>query len=170
MDRHRGQGPAGLPAGLPRRERARHEADRRADALSARARPREVSRPGDRAEIIGTAIYHAIGYNVVDTYIVNVDPKKVRVAENATVRDASGRRRLTQRDIDEIFKLGAKNPDGTYRMSRRPVRRGTADGQLHPLRHAGRTIRTTSTRTSTGASFARTASSRRGSTTTTRAR
>ena len=69
------------------------------------------------AEIIGTALYHAIGYNVVDTYLVNVDPKKVRVAENATMRDASGRRPLTQRDIDEIFKLGKKNPDGTYRMS-----------------------------------------------------
>ena len=69
------------------------------------------------AEVIGTAIYHAIGYNVVDTYIVNVDPKKVHVAPNATVRDPSGRRPLTQRDIDEIFKLGARNPDGTYRMS-----------------------------------------------------
>jgi len=41
------------------------------------------------AEIIGTALYHAIGYNVVDTYLVNVDPKKVRVAENATMRDAA---------------------------------------------------------------------------------
>jgi hypothetical protein len=68
-------------------------------------------------EMIGTAIYHAIGYNVVDYYIVNVNPKKIRVADTATVRDASGRRRLTRRDIDEIFKLGAKNPDGTYRMS-----------------------------------------------------
>jgi hypothetical protein len=67
--------------------------------------------------MIGTAIYHAIGYNVVDYYIVNVNPKKIRVADTATVRDASGRRRLTRRDIDEIFKLGAKNPDGTYRMS-----------------------------------------------------
>jgi hypothetical protein len=69
------------------------------------------------AEVIGTAIYHAIGYNTVDTYTVNVDPKKVRVAENASVRDASGRRPLTDRDIKEIFKLGAKNADGTYRMS-----------------------------------------------------
>ena len=24
--------------------------------------------------MIGTTIYHAIGYNVVDTYLVNVDP------------------------------------------------------------------------------------------------
>jgi hypothetical protein len=69
------------------------------------------------AEMIGTTIYHAIGYNVVDTYLVNVDPRKVRVNPEATVRDASGVRPLTARDVEEIFKLGARNPDGTYRMS-----------------------------------------------------
>ena len=69
------------------------------------------------AEMIGTTIYHAIGYNVVDTYLVNVDPRKVRINPEATVRDASGVRPLTPRDIEEIFKLGARNPDGTYRMS-----------------------------------------------------
>ena len=67
--------------------------------------------------MIGTTIYHALGYNVVDVYLVNVDPKKVQIAENATDRDASGRRRLTRRDIDAIFKMGARNPDGTYRMT-----------------------------------------------------
>ncbi len=69
------------------------------------------------SEMIGTTIYHAIGYNVVDTYLVNVDPQKVSVAAGATLRDASGVRPLTRRDVDEIFKLGAPNPDGTYRMS-----------------------------------------------------
>jgi hypothetical protein len=69
------------------------------------------------AEIIGTAIYHAIGYNVVDTYLVNVDPRKVRINPDARVRDVSGERALTARDVEEVFKLGARNPDGTYRMS-----------------------------------------------------
>ena len=46
------------------------------------------------SEMIGTLLYHAIGYNVVDTYLVNVDPKKVRIDEDATNRDASGRRRF----------------------------------------------------------------------------
>src|SRR5262245_23816527 len=69
------------------------------------------------AEMIGTTIYHAIGYNVVDTYLVNVDPRKVRINPEATVRDVSGVRRLTARDVEEVFKLGARNPDGTYRMS-----------------------------------------------------
>ena len=69
------------------------------------------------AEMIGTTIYHAIGYNVVDTYVVNVDPRKVRISPEATMRDASGVRRFTARDVEEIFKLGARNPDGTYRMT-----------------------------------------------------
>jgi hypothetical protein len=69
------------------------------------------------AEMIGTTIYHAVGYNVVDTYLVNVDPRKVRVAPEATMRDAAGERRMTARDVEEIFKLGARNPDGTYRMA-----------------------------------------------------
>ena len=69
------------------------------------------------AEIIGTSIYHAIGYNVVDTYLVKVDPKKVRVNPEARVRDVSGERALTARDVEEVFKLGSRNPDGTFRMS-----------------------------------------------------
>jgi hypothetical protein len=69
------------------------------------------------AEMIGTTIYHAIGYNVVDLYLVNVDPRKVRINPEATVRDVSGERPLTARDVEEIFKLGARNPDGTYRMT-----------------------------------------------------
>ena len=69
------------------------------------------------AEMIGTLLYHAIGYNVVDTYIVNVDPKRVKIVEGARATDASGRRRFVQADLDEIFRLGKPNPDGTYRMT-----------------------------------------------------
>jgi hypothetical protein len=69
------------------------------------------------AEMIGTTIYHAIGYNVVDTYLVKVDPRKVRINPEARVRDVSGERALSARDVEEVFKLGARAPDGTYRMS-----------------------------------------------------
>ena len=69
------------------------------------------------AEVIGTLLYHAIGYNVVDTYIVNVDPKRVRIQEGARTSSAFGRRPFVQKDLDEVFRLGKKNPDGTYRMT-----------------------------------------------------
>lgn len=81
----------------------------------------EVDPPGNpelasAAETIGTALYHAIGYNVVDVYVVNVDPKRIRISEGATIRDASGRRRFRKGDLDEVFRLAARNANGTYRM------------------------------------------------------
>ncbi|MCL4820781.1 MAG: hypothetical protein KJ067_16700 [Vicinamibacteria bacterium] len=69
------------------------------------------------AEVIGTALYHAIGYNVVDVYLVDVDPRRVRIDPEAKQRDASGRRPFTRGDLDEVLLLGRPNPDGTYRMS-----------------------------------------------------
>lgn len=69
------------------------------------------------AEIIGTALYHAIGYHVVDVYLVDVDPRQVRIAPDAKERDASGRRPYTRDDFEEVLRLGARNPDGTYRMT-----------------------------------------------------
>jgi hypothetical protein len=66
--------------------------------------------------LIGTLFYYAIGYNVVDTYIVNVDPKRVKLAETARTRDASGRVSSSGR-ISTRFSGGKPNPDGTYRMT-----------------------------------------------------
>lgn len=69
------------------------------------------------AEIIGTAIYHAIGYNVVDVYLVNVDRAALTISPTATIKDASGRRSLRETDLDAVFRQAARNPDGTYRMT-----------------------------------------------------
>ena len=69
------------------------------------------------AELIGTTVYHAIGYNVVDVYLVDVDPAKIRIAPTATIRDASGRRPYRRGDLDEVLDAAARNPDGTYRMT-----------------------------------------------------
>ena len=69
------------------------------------------------SELIGTALYHAIGYHVVDSYIVNVDPDRISIAPDATMKDASGRRRYRRGDLDDVLKAAARNPDGTYRMS-----------------------------------------------------
>jgi hypothetical protein len=68
------------------------------------------------AEMIGTVFYHALGYNVVDNYIVYLDRSKVTIGPNATIKDARGRRRYTKRDLDDVFRLSARQPDGRYRM------------------------------------------------------
>ncbi len=70
------------------------------------------------AEVIGAAIYHAIGYNVVQGYIVEVDPTKVVIGPNATTVDLRGRKvPITQRHVDRLLRVSAKLPNGKYRAT-----------------------------------------------------
>lgn len=108
----RGKGPGGIQPGF-RAVDVRHP--RRVWQL-------EVDPPGNPematgAELIGTTFYHAFGYNVVEVYLVDVHPDRITIAPDAWVRDASGRRGFTRRDLEAILDRGARNADGTYRMS-----------------------------------------------------
>jgi len=69
------------------------------------------------AEMIGTVFYHALGYNVVDVYLVEVDPEKLTIAPTATTRDprTGKRRRFTRTDLDDILRDAARLPNGKYR-------------------------------------------------------
>jgi hypothetical protein len=69
------------------------------------------------AEVIGTAFYHAFGYNVVDVYLAEFDPAKVSISPAATIRDpATGRRRpFTRHDLEAVYARGAQRPDGRMR-------------------------------------------------------
>jgi hypothetical protein len=68
------------------------------------------------AEVIGTAFFHALGYNVADVYLVEFDPARTVIAEEAVIRDGGGReRRLVKRDIEDVLTAAARLPDGKYR-------------------------------------------------------
>lgn len=68
------------------------------------------------AEMIGTLLYHALGYHVVENYIVDVDPKTITIDPKATYRERDGRRKPFTRDtLDRVFWRAHRNPDGTYR-------------------------------------------------------
>jgi hypothetical protein len=70
------------------------------------------------AEVIGAAIYHALGYNVVEGYVVDIDPAKIVIAPTATAVDMSGRRRPMRRsDIDRLLTRAARLPNGKYRAT-----------------------------------------------------
>jgi hypothetical protein len=70
------------------------------------------------AEVIGAAIYHALGYNVVQGWAVDVDPAKITIADNATTVDMRGQKRqMTREDVDAILARGAKLPNGKYRAT-----------------------------------------------------
>jgi hypothetical protein len=71
---------------------------------------------GSAVELIGAAIYHALGYNVVQGYIVEVDPAAIVISPKATTVDMSGRRRELRRDdVDRIFARASRSPNGKYR-------------------------------------------------------
>jgi hypothetical protein len=69
-------------------------------------------------EIIGTAFYHAIGYNTVDVYLADVDRSALVISERATIRDPLNgkRRRMRPRDLDLVFDRAARLPNGKYRV------------------------------------------------------
>jgi hypothetical protein len=80
--------------------------------------PPENAEMASGAEVIGAAIYHAVGYNVVEGYVVEIDPAKIVIAPTATAVDMSGRRRPMRRsDIDRLLARSARLPNGNYRAT-----------------------------------------------------
>jgi hypothetical protein len=68
------------------------------------------------AEMIGTLLYHALGYHVVENYIIHVDPDTITIDPKATYRDRDGRRQPFTRDtLERILWRAARDEDGTYR-------------------------------------------------------
>jgi hypothetical protein len=86
------------------------------------------------AEIIGTAIYHAIGYNVVDTYLIDLDPAKVTISPSATITVAGTTRSFDRRDLESILRRAAKRPEGRYRATASRFAEGR---NLGPFRYYG---------------------------------
>ena len=80
--------------------------------------PPEHPEMASAAEVIGAAIYHAVGYNVVQGYAIEVDPARIVISEKATTVDMSGRRRQMRReDVVGLLARGARLPNGKYRAT-----------------------------------------------------
>jgi hypothetical protein len=69
------------------------------------------------AEMIGTALYHAFGYHVVEVALTEFDAEALVIAKDATVRDLyNGRRRpFERRDLEQVLRRAARQPNGRYR-------------------------------------------------------
>ena len=67
------------------------------------------------AVIVATKLFWAMGYNQVETHLTTVRPENIAIAEDATLREHGKRRRLTQKDVDEVLERSAKSADGSYR-------------------------------------------------------
>ncbi len=68
------------------------------------------------AEMIGTLLYHAIGYHVVENYLITIDPDTITIAPEARYRDRAGASQPFTRDtLQRVLWRAARNGDGTYR-------------------------------------------------------
>lgn len=71
------------------------------------------------AEVIGTAVYHALGYSVVEVYVTDIDPGRLTISPKATIRSVTtpgGRRPFTKADVADVLARAARRPDGRYRV------------------------------------------------------
>jgi hypothetical protein len=108
----RGKGPGGFQPGF----RAVHTGDPE-QVYQLEVDPPRHPQLATSAELIGTLIYHALGYNVVDVYAIRVDPRNIRISDEATIRDASGERPFTRADLDAILRQAARDASGRVYMS-----------------------------------------------------
>jgi hypothetical protein len=80
--------------------------------------PPEHPEMASSAEVIGAAFYHALGYNVVQGYAIDVDPERIVISPKATTVDMSGNRRTMRReDVDRLLSRAARLPNGKYRAT-----------------------------------------------------
>jgi len=107
----RGKGPGGLQPGF----RATNDGDPSGQVYQLEFDPPSHPELATGAEVIGTAVYHALGYNVAEMYLVTVNPAKLEIAADADVKDTNGRRKFTKRDAETVLKFAAPLPDGRYR-------------------------------------------------------
>ena len=108
----RGKSPGGFHPGFV----ARHPGD--PDQLyQLEIDPIDHPQMASGAELIGTLMYHALGYHVEDVYAIRVDPARITISDKATIRDSSGRRGFNQRDLDSVLRLAARDREGRVFLS-----------------------------------------------------
>ena len=87
------------------------------------------------AEVAATKLFHAMGYNVPENYIVYFDPNILRVGEQVKFTDEKGRKRpMNQQDLEQILEKIQKLPDGRIRVVASKYIEGNLKG---PFRYIG---------------------------------
>ncbi|NWF86064.1 MAG: hypothetical protein HXY18_19815 [Bryobacteraceae bacterium] len=68
------------------------------------------------ADVIGSKLFHALGYNTPENYVVHFRREQLEVAEGVMHRPPNGKKTpLTGRLVDELLRAQPKLADGTYR-------------------------------------------------------
>jgi len=80
--------------------------------------PMEVPELASAAEVIGTKIFHALGYHVPENYVVRVHPDRFAIERGTQVEDKFGdKSSLTPFRFHRILRRIPRLPDGTMRVT-----------------------------------------------------
>ena len=79
--------------------------------------PPEAPELASSVELIGTKIFHAIGYNVPEDFIASLDPAALTIAPGTTVKSKDGTKRaLLMADVQRWLSRQPRQHDGTIRV------------------------------------------------------
>ena len=68
------------------------------------------------ADVLGSAFFHALGYNVPENYLVTFDEDKLVIGDSTTLVDAGGRERpMLPRDVTETMRKVPRDAQGRIR-------------------------------------------------------
>ncbi len=65
---------------------------------------------------VATRLFWALGYFQVENHLTTLRPENVIVDPSATLRAHGKRRRMTAKDLEQVFERAAKSADGSYRV------------------------------------------------------
>ena len=105
------------------------------------------------AIMVANKIFWALGYWQVENHLASIRLDQLTIADSATIRVPSGKRRqLQMKDLEAVTRRAARNPDGSYRVVAGLQLPGKYPGQLPLLRDPERrSERHRPARASTGA-------------------
>jgi hypothetical protein len=90
--------------------------DARGDVYFVKFDPPEHPHLSTAAAVISARFFHAFGYHVPEDYITRFHPRDVLIGPDAKVSVPGGpKRRMVQKDLDQIFAKVARQPDGRIR-------------------------------------------------------
>jgi len=91
--------------------------DSRGDTYVLKLDPVVIPELPSSVEIIGTKIFHAIGYWVPEDYLLELDPRQLRIAEGARFKTESGRmKRIEPADVEHWLKPARRSERRTIRV------------------------------------------------------
>ena len=91
--------------------------DSRGDVYFIKIDPKGFEEMSTTSEAICTLFFYAIGFNVPENYLLDIDTERLAVGGEAGIKDKLGvKRRMTDEDLEFILSKAPVRPDGTLRV------------------------------------------------------